>query len=195
MTKTIACIGWGSLIWDPRDLLVQREWFKDGPLLPVEFARKSQDGRITLVITPGMKPVRTLWALMNTDDLEKAKDSLRKREETTGKRIHSVASEEEIDQDVTVKQTIQKWLKENDLDDAIWTGLPPKFNDTDDKVATPDEILAYLRGLKAEERHAAEEYVRKTPPQIDTEYRRLIERELGWTYREDKTLSLNVSLT
>jgi len=45
MTKKIACIGWGSLIWDPRDLLVQREWFKDGALLPVEFARQAfKDG-------------------------------------------------------------------------------------------------------------------------------------------------------
>jgi hypothetical protein len=186
MTKKIACIGWGSLIWDPRDLLIQRKWHDDGPSLPVEFTRQSKGDRITLVITSGMKPVRTLWALMNTDDLEKAKDSLREREETTGKRIHSVASEEEIDQDDSVKQTIQKWLKEKNLDIAIWTRLPPKFNDTDDKVATPDEVLAYLRELKEKQRHAAaEEYVRKTPPQIDTEYRRLIERELGWTNNED----------
>ena len=76
----IACLGWGSLIWRPGNLLIQREWFNDGPLLPVEFVRKSDNGRLTLVITETAKPVRTLWALMTTYNLDEAKESLRKRQ-------------------------------------------------------------------------------------------------------------------
>jgi hypothetical protein len=54
----IACIGWGSLIWDMRNLNVDGNWHADGPLLPIEFARQSRDGRITLVIVQGFAPVR-----------------------------------------------------------------------------------------------------------------------------------------
>jgi hypothetical protein len=76
----IACIGWGSLIWDKRDLDVDGEWRTDGPLLPVEFARQSNDGRITLVVVQGVQPVPTLWSAFNTRDLAKARESLRQRE-------------------------------------------------------------------------------------------------------------------
>jgi hypothetical protein len=43
----IACVGWGSLVWDPRDLPVKGAWRPDGPRLPIEFARQSDNGRLT----------------------------------------------------------------------------------------------------------------------------------------------------
>jgi hypothetical protein len=46
----IACIGWGSLIWDNGNLDSKGDWQNDGPMIPVEFARQSKNGRITLVI-------------------------------------------------------------------------------------------------------------------------------------------------
>src|SRR5690242_11491763 len=76
----VACLAWGSLVWDPRQLPVRREWFKDGPFVPVEFARQSSDGRITLVIEPNAEPVRVLWAHMLPHSLEDAKKALCDRE-------------------------------------------------------------------------------------------------------------------
>ncbi len=72
----IACIGWGSLVWQPKDLIIQNEWHSDGPMLPVEFIRQSENGRLTLVITQNATPVRTLWALMSTTEIEQARRSL-----------------------------------------------------------------------------------------------------------------------
>ncbi len=46
----IACLGGGSLVWDPGGLPIQRSWFCGGPFAPVEFTRQSSGGRITLVI-------------------------------------------------------------------------------------------------------------------------------------------------
>src|SRR5713226_8708880 len=82
MNITIACLGWGSLVWDTRSLPIHREWFRDGPLLPVEFAHFSDNcqGRVTLVITPDSPRVRVLWALMSLADLDLAKKKLADRE-------------------------------------------------------------------------------------------------------------------
>lgn len=56
----IACIGWGSLIWNQKDLLIYGEWYKNGPALPIEFVSQSSDDRLTLVISDLAKPVPTL---------------------------------------------------------------------------------------------------------------------------------------
>jgi hypothetical protein len=81
-TAKIAVIGFGSLIWSQGELLLSSEWQRDGPSLPIEFARVSQDGRLTLVIVPGFLPQKTLWALSGCKTMTDAKENLRKREGT-----------------------------------------------------------------------------------------------------------------
>jgi hypothetical protein len=177
----IACVGWGSLIWRPENLLIRRQWFTDGPLLPIEFARQSKNGRLTLVITESSKPVRTLWALMATDDLSKAKKSLQEREGTSEKNIASITATEDAADNI--KQIIKDWIISLKIDAAIWTNLPPKFNSTEGRVPTIEDAVSYLRSITdINTRTLAEEYIRKTPKQIDTDYRRRFEADFGWTY-------------
>ena len=61
----IVYLGWGSLIWNTKGLKTKGEWQNDGPLLPVEFARVSRDGRLTLVLYPGAKKFRVQWIYSN----------------------------------------------------------------------------------------------------------------------------------
>ena len=180
----IACLGWGSLIWRPGGLKIQRYWFNDGPFLPLEFARQSENGRLTLVINVGSKPVRSLWALMDTTDLNEAKTSLMLREGIKERNIEKhlgvlTCSNEVQDQFL---QELKEWALTLKLDAILWTSLEPKFSDEVNRAPTLDEALNYLRNLDIQKRQAAEEYIRRAPQQIDTSYRQVFESEFGWTY-------------
>ncbi len=76
----IACLGWGSLIWEPRNLAVEGQWQTDGPKLPVEFTRVSGGERLTLVITEGAAPVTVLWSRMTVASLDDGIKNLSERE-------------------------------------------------------------------------------------------------------------------
>jgi hypothetical protein len=88
----IAIIGWASLIWCPGALQIKSCWHRDGPPLPIEFARISLDQRLTLVIHPGSKDQRTLWASALSQELEAVRANLRDREGTSPQLIHSATA-------------------------------------------------------------------------------------------------------
>lgn len=177
----IACLGWGSLIWDPRSLRIQRVWFPDGPLLPVEFVRQSSDGRLTLVIEATATPVRSLWVLMDDADLESAKGCLREREGILKENKHLIGSWSVGEEPPEHIPDLPKWAEGKGLRSVIWTALGPKFKDEDGRIPTADEAVLYLRSLEGRVRETAELYIRRAPGQIDTRYRRRFETELKWT--------------
>lgn len=182
----IAVIGFGSLIWRIRSrsgkLKLRSRWHRDGPFLPVEYARKSENGRLTLIIVPGVMPQRTLWAYSACDNLDDAKENLRKRE---GKKVESRYNgmwEKGVgpDNDSTA-QTIARWAAGKELLGVVWTALPPKDKFGQSNKMTAGEALEYLSSLKGYKRRVAKEYITKTPSQIDTKIRRLARVKLGWT--------------
>lgn len=175
----IACLGWGSLIWDSRNLDIPMDaWAQDGPLLPIEFTRISKNNRVTLIIDNDAALVPTLWAILKEDNLPEAVNALAEREGVPNtKFIPSLNKTDQSSNDLS-RNIILKWLKEHhELDAVVWTGLSYK-----NKVRpTMAEIIQHLQSLKEDERVLAKEYVRRAPKQIDTEYRREIVRVLGWT--------------
>jgi len=173
----IACLAWGSLVWDPRDLAVSSPWYEDGPNVPVEFSRQSGGHRLTLVLGKSFQIVPSLWAWMDGTDLNDAIESLCQREGTSTKRIGVWKTGEEAPELIP---GLPAWATDKGADSVIWTALPPKFQDEDDRVPSVDEALDYLSSLGREYQRGAEEYVRKAPAQIRTPYRGEFERHLRW---------------
>lgn len=172
----IACLGWGSLIWDPRNLPVEREWFENGPKLRIEFARQSKDGRLTLVIEPSSPEVPCLWAVMTVNSVADAHRALVEREGTSRKYIATWSLGEEAPKSIP---SLPDWAAAHDIKGVVWTALPPKFNDVE-ITPTQSEAIKYLDSLTGETRSKAQEYITRAPRQIDTPYRRQIAVELRW---------------
>jgi len=162
--------------------------------LPIEFARESgvqgkgsRGDRITLVICPDVRRVPTFWVPLDVPDLGEARRVLAAREferadakwteanvgywEAATGRAYGLESD-----------TIRVWARQRGISAAVWTNLPCGLVGERNLMPSADEVVAFLRGLP--DKGAAEEYVRKAPVEISTEYRAVIERAFGW-YRED----------
>ncbi len=181
----IVYLGWGSLVWDPRALPIQRYWFDDGPFARVEFTRQSSDGRMTLVIDGDTAwPVRLLWARSTLTDTEKAMEALKDREGITARnwksRIGIWCTDKDAPENIP---SLPEWADAHEVGVVIWTALKPRYEGNDERPSI-EQVLNHLQGLTGPERDLAEQYIRCTPAQIDTEYRRQIEAALGWVRRQ-----------
>lgn len=186
----IAILGWGSLICDPRNLQIKGQWKADGPSLPIEFARISTDGRLSLVLYPDVEDVKTLWAYSSYTNLNKARENLRQRECTRWEKIGFISIPDDSRQCHTVPQVlhrIRSWAKEKGIDGVIWTDLPSNFKEKTRMDFNEDNVIKYLRNLTGKILKEAENYIRSAPKQIVTKIRCRIEKELGWIYVSTKT--------
>ncbi|MEK7404267.1 MAG: hypothetical protein AAB225_04095 [Acidobacteriota bacterium] len=177
----IAILGWGSLIWDPRDLPREGCWQTGGPVLPVEFSRVSSDGRLTLVIDPtDGAEVRTLFVRSARSDLDDAICDLRCREGTSCSRIGCVdlVHTWTRSRGKSIAEIVQKWMQSPGFDAVVWTDLAPNFKDKTGKPFSVEAAIQYLEGLPKGQRRRAYEYVNNAPPEVDTPVRRRL-RESG----------------
>jgi hypothetical protein len=180
----IAIIGWGSLLWDRRELPLASRWRPDRPELPIEFARISKNGHVTLVIRLGQRSIRAYWALVDAPSLEQARRHLQRREDARRERdIHSVDRNGHTlgEPRPEITSTVQRWLGAHDLDGAVWTGLESNWERVTGTPLTPQNVAARLDALAGDTLRAAREYVERAPPQTRTPIRIHLETVLGWT--------------
>lgn len=176
----IAGIGWGSLVWKPGELRCVGPWHEDGPALPLEFARTSRDGRLTLVLCEGTALVPSLWSQLDYLSPEVARAALAAREGcdlatiglwSTATPGHGVGAE-----------LVAAWALANKFDAVVWTALPPKFHDVRGLAPETAEVaVEYLKKLDPRARELAREYVERAPAQIRTQFREAFELHLGWS--------------
>ena len=190
----ITILGWGSLIWDPRNLQIDTNqgsngWLPNGPILPIEFARISRDSRLTLVIVPNeVNKIQTLYAFSKFQNLDEAILDLAVREGCGrskigyyDKKMKKFSDNFLIKKFQDQRSEIEKWSNNKVIDAVIWTNLPSNFRDRLDlNEFTPMDAINYLNHLPPDVKVKAEEYIRKAPKIVDTPIRREIELKLKW---------------
>lgn len=183
----IAILGWGSLIWQPKELAFDKDygWKENGPILPIEFARISKDSRLTLVITSNGTKVPVLYTLSKYDNLDEAILNLAIREGSGKKSIGKYnITDNSFSPNFLFEEEIKNWIDSTEFDAVIWTNLNEKWEiKNEDGIVScinPEKRIDYLIELKGHQRALAEEYIRKTPSQIKTDFRKIVEQELNW---------------
>lgn len=171
MTGVIACLAWGSLCWDARELPLARGWSKDGPVLSIEFARISADRRITLVLTNAGSRVPVLWAPLAVRTMDEAICALGFREGIQAP-FNAVGRYPTDGAASADHEVIGGWAEAKGLTGVVWTALKPGL-DRKRRGSAPslEQLCAHIATLTAEERARAFEYVDRTPEQIATSYR------------------------
>lgn len=180
----IAILGWGSLIWEPRELETIGGWQMGGPVLPIEFSRVSNDGRLTLVVDEkNGVDVPTRYILSSRTDMAGAIENLRVREKAPSDRgIGIFDRSNELRNDHAMRSApaaysrISAWATEFAMDGVIWTAIPPRFLDGKDfsVVAAVD----YLAGLEEPIKAIALAYIRNAQPEVATPVRERVARLL-----------------
>jgi hypothetical protein len=184
----IAILGWGSLIWCPGGLRIRTRWHPDGPQLPIEFARISQDDRLTLVIHPESPEQPTYWALSEFTALNDARNNLKRREKSKSSDIHYLLRDGtggEGASEQTIRATAEWMALHPDVGAVVWTGLPSNWQEKRGRAFSAEDAIRFLSDLEGARDRAkaaydrAREYLTNTPSAVDTPLRQAM-RARGW---------------
>jgi hypothetical protein len=183
----IAILVWGSLYWDPRNLQITGNWFYDGPSLPIEFARISGDNRLTLILKPGFDSVTVLYAISSHNTFEAARENLRNRENTPN--IDNIGFIDFTNNTQQVRPTnsfiieiLRLWNEDKGFDAILWSDFSPRFTDIIGRQFSLENVTAFIDALPNNEKQIALSYIRNTPAQVDTRFRKSIEQYFEGVY-------------
>jgi hypothetical protein len=180
----IAILGWGSLLWEEsqRGFDEQHEgWRFDGPVLKLEFSRKSESrlNALTLVIDPiHGQECQVAYALSKRASPQEAIADLCAREKTRERNIGCSFADGSRRQgrDANLIDVILLWAKEKSIDVVLWTDLPGSF----DNVPKNEFVTAavnHVQQLTRKGKVMAAEYVWRAPDLVDTPLRRALQVE------------------
>ncbi|GLR66404.1 hypothetical protein GCM10010909_10840 [Acidocella aquatica] len=178
----IAILGWGSLLWDPRELKLKAPFELTGPSLPIEFCRVSKNLRLTLIIDEAFGTLCQTYAATSAfTNLPEAMENLRLREgmTSTANVGFAVIANQERSQIATklhprATETIADWTVNAGYDATIWTALDSRF---EGQTAEPFSVNAAIRFLENLEQYDPEafaralEYIRRAPDATQTPVR------------------------
>lgn len=173
----IAILAWGSLVPEIGVLrIVNNEWHRGGPELPIELSRMSQRRRyLTYVIdeTNG-RGVPTRYAISTLNRLDSAIENLAQREGCPEDRIGYVLSGNETHRSRTpLWREIREWTRETGVDATIWTDLAP---DTPWPFSLDRAVQFFKYELKPELVADATKYVTTAPDEVATNLRQRLEQ-------------------
>jgi hypothetical protein len=178
----ITILGWGSLVWDPRDLPREDQWQEGGPSLPIEFSRVSSDARLTLVLDSdnGIN-MPTRFVLSPRTDIDDAIYDLRRREGTVSQQIGFVDLKHEAQRAriPSVAAAVRNWAGVHGFDGVVWTDLPPNFEKEITVAFSIQSAERYLCSLPKNVAEQARKYIVNAPPEVETPLRRRL-RDIGW---------------
>ena len=190
LVVTVALLGWGSLIWDPRPEFDQwhEAWRPDGPRLNLEFSRISQTrhGALTLVIDPlrGV-PNTVTYSVSRRNRLDDVIHDLARREGTNiGNIGHVCRLPNSLScRDAGSGKVIAAWAAARNIDAVVWTDLPSNFEQKTREPFSLDAAIRYLERLDPTGRAEAARYIRRAPLSISTPLRRAVAAE-AWNTDE-----------
>lgn len=190
----IGVLAWGSLVWNPGELLLTDDFQPNGPQLAIEFCRVSSDRRLTLVIDETVgTPCSTYSGVSSFEDLDKAIENLWVRESKAGAKIpadlraqamigfvdlqNNTESAAARQRHPRAVDAIKEWAGAEGFDAIVWTALPIRFKDTLNVPFSTEAAITYLDGLEDKAvKSMALDYVRKAPPEVQTPVRTAVQK-------------------
>ena len=190
MTR-IAILGWGSLLWDKSHREFDKHhgaWKFDGPVLKLEFSRKSLSrlNALTLVIDAIRGGAcRVAYAVSKRRTVERALTDLQEREGTNRRNIGCVFSDGSRRQgrDADSVDVILHWAQGASLDVVLWTDLPGDFGDVP-KSKFAEAAVNHVQQLPTEAKALAAEYIWRAPEFVVTPLRTALQAE-PWFKKPD----------
>jgi len=178
----IAILGWGSLLWDPRDLKLATPFELTGPNLPIEFCRVTKNQRLTLIIDETFGTLcPTYAATSGCDELDEAIENLRLREGMSSAAdvgFVEIATQQRspaaTERHPHAVETIADWVLHSGYDAAIWTALDSFFESRTKEPFSVNAAMRFLIDLEQRDPEAfarALDYIRRAPAATQTPVR------------------------